>query len=231
MPPKRLPKVFVLRHGETEWSLTGQYTGITELELTPPGVSMVRELGEKAVGPGKLIDPGLISKVFISPRLRARHTFELLFSSSPVKPVLNVEERCHEWTYGEYEGFYAWQAAASRAAKGLPSGEEGWDLWTDGCEGGESPEDVTKRADEVVGLVKKVHRQWYEDPHRKEKDEGGDVLIISHGNFSRCLLARWPGLPLKDGKMFALDPGGVCIGQYDGKLNKRVLGALNVGMI
>lgn len=79
------------------------------------------------------------------------------------------------------------------------------------CKGGESVEEMTARVDEVVKSVKKIHTAWANDPDRKEDDKGGDVLIVSHGHFSRCLLARWLGLPLEKGQLFSLDPGGVSV--------------------
>ncbi|EJU02843.1 phosphoglycerate mutase-like protein [Dacryopinax primogenitus] len=231
MPPKRMPKVYIVRHGETEWSLNGRHTGTTDLPLTANGEATILKLGEKVAGPGKLLDPSLISTTLVSPRLRAQRTFALLFSSSPSKPSATTDQRVREWTYGDYEGFYAWQAAASRAERGIPSGEDGWDIWVDGCEGGESAQEMSDRADEVVRAVKDSHKAWYESPEREEGDVGGDVLIVSHGHFSRCFLTRWLGLPLKAGQLFVLDTGGVCVGQYYHGLDKTSLGAMNLGLI
>jgi sedoheptulose-bisphosphatase len=120
----------------------------------------------------------------VSPRTRAQKTFELLFASSETKPPLVVDERVREWTYGDYEGFYKHEAVASRKAKGLPSGEGGWNIWIDGCEGGESAEDMTARVDTVVLAVREAHRRWCDEPGRQVGDKGGDVLIVSHGHFS-----------------------------------------------
>ncbi|KZO94085.1 phosphoglycerate mutase-like protein [Calocera viscosa TUFC12733] len=231
MAPKRMPKVYLVRHGETEWSINGRHTGTTDLPLTANGESLILKLGEKAAGPGKLIDPNLIGTVMVSPRLRAKRTFELLFSQSPVKLPMTIDERVREWTYGDYEGFYKEEAAASRKARGIPSGEDGWDIWVDGCEGGESAAEMTARADEVVTAVREAHRRWYESPEREDGDKGGDVLIVSHGHFSRCFLARWLALPLPAGALFVLDPGGVCVGQYYHGLEKTALGAMNLGLI
>jgi broad specificity phosphatase PhoE len=81
----------------------------------------------------------------------------------------------------------------------------------DGCEGGESTEEMTSRVDEVVAAVRASHRAWADDPARQKTDIGGDVLIVSHGHFSRCFLARWLELPLPHGQKFVLDPGGVSL--------------------
>lgn len=157
----------------------------------------------------ELIDPTLLASIHVSPRTRAQRTFELLFASTDEKPPLRIDKNVREWTYGDYEGFYKHEAVASREAKGLPSGEGGWDIWVDGCEGGESAEEMTARVDGVVKAVRDTHRKWYEDPARQKDDKGGDVLIVSHGHFSRCFLARWLELPLPNGQKFVLDPGGV----------------------
>jgi sedoheptulose-bisphosphatase len=68
---------------------------------------------------------------------------------------------------------------------------------------------MTARVDQVVNSIKELHSAWANDPSRQENDKGGDVLIVSHGHFSRCLLARWLRLPLEKGQLFSLDPGGV----------------------
>ncbi|KDQ50619.1 hypothetical protein JAAARDRAFT_581190 [Jaapia argillacea MUCL 33604] len=232
MAPKRLPKVYLVRHGETEWTINGRHTGVTDLLLTANGEAIMLKLGSKAVGPGKIIDPNLLSTVLVSPRLRAKRTFELIFSHLSEKPPHIIEEGVREWTYGDYEGFYKHEAAAARKAKGLPSGEGGWDIWVDGCEGGESPEEMTARVDEVIKSIKETHRAWVEHPDRKNGDEGGDVVIISHGHFSRCFLTRWLNLPLTNGRLFVLDPGGVCVMQYyHHDMDKPMLGAMNLGLV
>jgi broad specificity phosphatase PhoE len=79
------------------------------------------------------------------------------------------------------------------AQRGAP-----WDIWTQGCAGGESAEQMCARADDVVRAIRDAHRT-----------SGKDVLLVSHGHFSRVFLARWLGLPLPDGQKFVLDPGGV----------------------
>lgn len=123
--------------GETEWTKSGQYTGITELELTPHGETQVQNSGRVLVGPGKLIDPSRIAHVYVSPRKRAQKTHELLFSS-PLEPAdkVSTTDRLAEWGYGEYEGMVTSQIRALRKEHGLDT-ERPWDIWRDGCEGGE----------------------------------------------------------------------------------------------
>ncbi|KAF8515402.1 phosphoglycerate mutase-like protein [Hysterangium stoloniferum] len=227
MIPKRLPKLFLVRHGETEW----RQTGTSDIPLTANGEAIIQRLGQKAAGPGKLIDPTLLSAAFISPRIRARKTFELLFSSSDVKPVEQIEQGVREWTYGDYEGLLLHEITALRKARGVAKGDADWDIWVEGCEGGESVEDMTARVDVVVQKVKQLHAAWVNDPARKEDDKGGDILIVSHGHFSRCLLSRWLDLPLEKGQLFALDPGGVCVMQYYHNLQHTSIGSMNLGLL
>lgn len=124
--------------GETEWTKSGQYTGITELELTPHGVTQVQNSGRVLVGTGKLIDPSRIAHVYVSPRKRAQKTCELLFSSpsDSTDNKVSTTDRLAEWGYGEYEGMVTSQIRALRKEHGLDT-ERPWDIWRDGCEGGE----------------------------------------------------------------------------------------------
>ncbi|KAA1130793.1 hypothetical protein PGTUg99_019680 [Puccinia graminis f. sp. tritici] len=228
--PKRLPRVYCVRHGPTEWSINGRHTGTTDLPLTEGGEKIVADSSARLVGPNKILDPQLFTKVLISPRQRAKRTFELLFKND--LPAFEIEENVREWTYGDYEGLWKHEVAEIRKQKGLPSGRGGWDIWVDGCEGGESPEEVTARVDCVVKRVKDLHRAWVEDPNRKAEDRGGDVLIVTHGHFSRCFVARWLGLPLPQGSLFTVETGSVTIGQYyGGSLDCPILGGLNIGSV
>jgi broad specificity phosphatase PhoE len=144
----------------------------------------------------------------VSPRTRAQRTFELLFAGVPTadRPKMQIDERVREWTYGDYEGPFPLPPTPTilnpsigklkeevSAQRGAP-----WDIWTQGCAGGESAEQMCVRADDVVRAIRDAHRT-----------SGKDVLLVSHGHFSRVFLARWLGLPLPDGQKFVLDPGGV----------------------
>ncbi|KAF8760709.1 Phosphoglycerate mutase family [Rhizoctonia solani] len=149
------PRVFLIRHGETEWSLNGRHTGRTDIPLTDRGVSQISSRAGKAIGPGKLIDPAHIEYAFISPRQRASKTFELLFA---------------KWDYGEYEGL---KPAEIQEVK------PGFLIWRDGCPSGESPEEITARIDGVIEKVRTVHKKYFEEGIGKR-----DVVIVAHGPFS-----------------------------------------------
>lgn len=127
--------------GETEWTKNGRYTGTTELELTEHGMNQVLASGQIIVGAGRLIDPSKLAHVFISPRRRAVQTFELAFSDTDKQMLrdtkkVSVTDKLAEWDYGLYEGLVTKEIRALRKEHGL-DGDREWDIWRDGCEGGE----------------------------------------------------------------------------------------------
>jgi len=124
------PVVYLARHGETEWSLTGQHTGLTDLPLTERGEQNARALRERLAGLN-------LKKVFTSPLQRATRTCELAGFGA----VAEIDRNLLEWDYGQYEGLTTAQIHAQRPD---------WLLFRDGCPGGESPEQVAARADTMV---------------------------------------------------------------------------------
>jgi broad specificity phosphatase PhoE len=127
-------KVYLLRHGETEWSLNGQHTGVTDIPLTENGRTVAR-----------LLQPVLAEETFTlvltSPLQRARETCEL----AGLGKQATIESDLIEWNYGEYEGLKTEQIRLTRP---------GWSVFRDGCPGGESPEQVAARADRVLTKVR-----------------------------------------------------------------------------
>jgi broad specificity phosphatase PhoE len=132
-----LPVVYLARHGETAWSLSGQHTGLTDLPLTERGERNARGLGERLKGLS-------FAKVFTSPLQRARRTCELAGFGAAAK----VDRDLLEWNYGEYEGRRTAEIHAERPD---------WQLFRDGCPEGESPNQVGARADRVVARLRAVH--------------------------------------------------------------------------
>ncbi|GAA93590.1 uncharacterized protein L969DRAFT_18704 [Mixia osmundae IAM 14324] len=227
----RLPRVYVVRHGETEWSLSGQHTGTSDIPLTANGEKTVRELGKQIAGPGKLLCPQTISHVYLSPRKRAQRTFELLFESlneddhKYMCRHLQTTDDVREWDYGAYEGLTSEEIREKH--------DPDWDIWTKGCPDGESPDKMQERVDKVVHTVAKVHEEhWQKVKSGQRGDaggEGGDVLIVTHGHFSKTFLTRWCKLPLKDGRIFVVDAGGVSVGGYQHHdLKEQSLLAMNL---
>ena len=134
------PRVYLYRHGETAWTLSGQHTGTTDLALTDNGAKQVLASGKHLVGPGKLIDPAKLAHVFVSPRKRAGQTFQLAFEdlkkSLEDAGKVSVTADLAEWDYGDYEGMMGSEVRELRRSRGLDRERE-WDIWRDGCEGGE----------------------------------------------------------------------------------------------
>src|SRR3989441_8492770 len=166
---RTFPVVYLARHGETAWTVTGQHTGLTDLPLTEHGECNARKLGER-------LNAMTFAAVLTSPLRRAMRTCEL----AGFGPVAEIDPDLVEWDYGEYEG--------RRTADILAERPE-WQLFRDGCPGGESPEHVATRADRVVHRVRRV---------------AGDVLLFSSGHFLRVLAARWIGMEAIVGGSFML---------------------------
>jgi probable phosphoglycerate mutase len=169
-----LPRVTLVRHGETEWSLSGRHTGRTDIDLTPHGVEQARGLAPRL----KNLKPG---HVWTSPLLRARRTCELAGLGAQAKP----EPDLMEWHYGDYEGLLIGEIRAKHA---------GWDIFKNGCPGGESTVEMQARVDRLVGKLKAL----------KE-----DAVVFSHGHLLRALAVRWLGLPLSYGGRLYLSPASV----------------------
>jgi probable phosphoglycerate mutase len=129
-----LPFIYLARHGETAWSVSGQHTGTTDLALTPNGETNARRLGQRLAGL-------TFARVYTSPLQRARQTCELSgFAAGAV-----VDADLVEWNYGQYEGLRTTEIHARNPD---------WFLFRDGCPGGESPHDVGARADRVIARIR-----------------------------------------------------------------------------
>ncbi|KAK4147462.1 Sedoheptulose 1,7-bisphosphatase-like protein [Dichotomopilus funicola] len=120
------PYVFLMRHGETEWSKAGRQTGNSDISLTPEGAAQVIATSKVLIGPGKLLDPSRLTHVFVSPR-RGR---------GEEGGSVTYTEDLTEWDYGQYEGLTGAEVRRLRREKGLDRERE-WDILRDGCEGGE----------------------------------------------------------------------------------------------
>jgi len=183
-----LPVIYLARHGETAWSLTGQHTGLTDLPLTENGERNARALCERLAGLN-------FAKVFTSPLQRARRTCELAGFGGAAE----IDRNLVEWDYGQYEGLTSAQIHAQRTD---------WQLFRDGCPGGESPEQVAARADAVVERVRAT---------------GTDVLLFSSGHFLRVLAARWLAMEVAAGTHFVLNTASVSAVGYENKLTGPVI--------
>jgi broad specificity phosphatase PhoE len=186
---KQLPIVYLARHGETAWTVTGQHTGRTDLPLTEHGECNARRLTERLKGL-------TFAKVFTSPLQRAVQTCALAGFGA----VAKVDRDLVEWDYGDYEGL---TTAEIRTL--CPN----WQLFRDGCPGGESPKQAAARADSVVNRVRAVR---------------GDVLLFSSGHFIRVLAARWIGIePGVSARSFMLSTASLSALGYEQEPSRPVI--------
>lgn len=176
----RAQRVVVVRHGETTWSASGQHTSRTDLPLTPAGRASAAALRD-------VLAARPFARVFTSPLQRARVTCELV----GLGEVAEVRSELREWDYGDYEGL-----TTAEIRRSVP----GWDLWTDGAPGGETPDQVGARVDALIREVCAVD---------------GDVALFSHGHLSRVLAARWVELPVSTGRSLMLSTGAFGVLSWD----------------
>jgi len=173
-----LPTVYLARHGETEWSGAGRHTGRTDIPLTPKGEADAGRIGTRLAGISFV-------HVFSSPLRRASRTAELA-GFAP-----QIDSDLMEWNYGEYEGLKTAEIRSRRPD---------WDLFRDGCPGGESVGQISDRVDRAVSRLKALT---------------GSVLVFAHGHVLRVLAARWVGQPATFGRALYLSTGCVCILGFD----------------
>jgi probable phosphoglycerate mutase len=186
--PVTLPTIYLARHGETAWSVSGQHTGLTDLPLTGRGERNARSLGRRLEGLK-------FAMVFTSPLQRAARTCEL----AGFAPGAETDRDLVEWNYGRYEG---------RTSAEIETERSGWQLFRDGCPGGESPPQVAARADRVVSRVRAIL---------------GDVLIFSSGHFLRVFAARWLGIEPAAGRYFSLSTASLSALGYEHNLSEPVI--------
>ncbi|KAI3406324.2 hypothetical protein KGF56_000805 [Candida oxycetoniae] len=205
-------RVIFVRHGQTEWSKSGQYTSTTNLDLTPFGVKQMRATGKSLIGhdPLNMINPKNITHVFTSPRSRAILTTQALLEhihQELTAPVL-LDDDLAEWRYGEYEGMKTDEIRKSRKDRGIDAPDHRWTIWEDGCEGGEDYKDVTKRLDRFISRILEIHGKYLKE------SEPSDILVVAHGHILRCLVARWVHRELNKDPQLILDAGGVGVLSY-----------------
>jgi len=204
-------ELWLIRHGETEWSAENRHTSRTDLPLTALG-------RERAVELGKFLAGTKFQAVLRSPMLRAKETCEI----AGYGDVAVVDEGLREWDYGVYEG---------RTTQEIQAEIPGWSVWKDPIIGGESVEQVGARADGVIAraLVYAVGGPTSQnrDPHPSqqavwgprdmghppppETDEASRVALFAHAHILRILAARWIGLGPRDGSLFVLSTGSVSV--------------------
>lgn len=191
------PRIWLVRHGQTEWAMLGRHTGRTDVPLTDTGRDQAVALGTRLAAHDA--DPGgrPFGLVLTSPRTRARETAELAgFGAAPAGfgREAEVEPDLAEWDYGALEGL-----TTPQIQRDYPD----WTIWTGPWPMGETVTEVGDRADRVLARI------------REASASGGDVLVFSHGHLLRVLAARWLGLEPAFGRLFGLSTGTISVLGWD----------------
>ncbi|MDQ1743051.1 MAG: hypothetical protein QOE23_1390 [Pseudonocardiales bacterium] len=187
--PNTEPALVLIRHGETEWSRSGQHTGRTDIALTELGERQARAAGPLIRGVLGGTEPAL---VLSSPRQRARRTAELAGFA-----IDDTADDAAEWDYGELEGL-----TSSQIRQRWPD----WSIWSGSVPGGEDAAAVTARFDRLLATI---------GTRLAAGGRSGPALVFSHGHAIRCLAARWLGDPVTAGQQFWLGTGAVCSLGYE----------------
>jgi probable phosphoglycerate mutase len=169
-------RLYLIRHGETEWSISRQHTSRTDIPLTGRGEQDPRQLGEWLHGVR-------FSRLFTSPRQRAQRSCALLRLSL----VAEMEPDLAEWDYGAFEGLNSVD---------IRKAQPNWNLFRDGCPGGETPAHISDRADRLIARLRLLD---------------GNVALVSHGHFGRVMGVRWIGLPVIAAQHFQLSTASFSI--------------------
>ena len=168
--------IYLIRHGQTTWSISGQHTGITDLSLSQAGEDEALSLVPRLQG----LD---FAHVLVSPRQRARQTCAL----AGLGTTATTEPDLAEWDYGRYEG---------RRTDDIHKENPDWNIWRDGCPGGDSPITVSARADRLLARIETMQ---------------GPVALFSHGQFGIVLAMRWIGLTVREGRHFTLQTASLSL--------------------
>ncbi len=176
-------ELWLVRHGETEWSLSGAHTSRTDIPLTDHGRERAKVLGEYLKGTA-------FDAVLTSPMQRARETCAIAgYGEQAV-----VDDGLREWDYGVYEG---------KTTKEIRAAEPGWSVWQDPIREGETAEQVGDRADGVIARALGAAAT--------AETTNGRVALFAHAHILRILAARWIGLGARDGRLLALGTGSLSV--------------------
>ena len=179
MIPDTQLRLFLVRHGETEWTISGRHTGQTDVPLTKHGETSALKLGLCL----RIVE---FSRVFTSPLQRARKTCEL----AGLEPAAEIDPDLTEWNYGDYEG-----QGSAEIRKNRPA----WNVFTDGCPNGETPAQISDRADRLINRLRTL---------------AGNVALFSSGQFGSVLAARWIGLGITAGQHLPLNTASLSVLGY-----------------
>jgi broad specificity phosphatase PhoE len=188
-----VPQVHLVRHGATEWSVAGKHTGRTDIPLSASGRAQAEALRTR-------LHALKVENVFSSPLVRARETAALAGFASEAETDADLLE----WDYGTFEG---------RRTSEIRAEQPGWDLFEQGCPGGEGVDAVAARADRFIARIRKLD---------------GNVLLFAHRDILRVIAARWVSWPGVEARRLYLEPASLSILGYDhGSLDEPILRVLN----
>jgi broad specificity phosphatase PhoE len=173
-------RLYLIRHGETEWSLSGRHTGRTDIALTANGVDEARKLGKHLQGIP-------FAHVLTSPLKRALQTCRL----AGLANVPEIEPDLAEWDYGDYEG---------RRSADIRKERPDWNVFRDGCPGGETPAQIAVRADRLIARLRELD---------------GNIALFSHGQIGSAIATRWIGLAVVEAQHFELSTASLSILSLD----------------
>ena len=174
-------QLWLIRHGETEWSLSGAHTGRTDIPLTEHGRQRAEELR-------KFLKPTSFTAVYTSPMQRAQETCRLAGLGS----FAEIDDNLQEWNYGIYEG---------QTTKQIRIQQPNWSVWKDPIIDGETVQQVGERADKVIARTLEAG----------EKHKGANIALFAHAHILRILAARWITLAADGGRLLALGTGSVSV--------------------
>jgi broad specificity phosphatase PhoE len=191
--PSNLPRLVLARHGDTDWTDSRRKTGRTDLPLNGRGERRARLLGER-------LQQFTFAHVLTSPLQRASRTCALAGFGN----VAELQSDLVEWDYGRFEG---------KTTADIQQDRPDWELFRDGCPGGESALDVAQRADRFIARVYDSH---------------GDVLAFSSGHIIRMIAARWLRLPPCAGRIFYCEPASFSVLEFEhDNKNEPIIGLWN----
>ena len=186
---EHLPRIYLARHGETPWTVTHQHTGRTDIPLIPKGEADALKIGRR-------LENISFAKVYSSPLQRALKTCQ---SSQALKMPSKLIPTSWNGITGNMKG---------STTKEIRAKNPDWDIFKDGCPGGESPEQIGARADHAIGRLRSI---------------SGNVLVFSHAHFLRVLATRWLGLAVKEARCFLLGTSSLSILGYEHNQNESVI--------
>ncbi|ODV58400.1 sedoheptulose-bisphosphatase [Ascoidea rubescens DSM 1968] len=211
MPSTPTPRVIFIRHGQTAWSKSGQYTSFTDLSLTDYGVKQMKATGKAVVN--TIILPENVTKIICSPRKRAKESIDIIMDyiseSEKSHIVFEVNENIREWEYGDYEGLLTKEIIQLRKSRGLDDGGKTiWNIWEHGCENGESAIEVETRLKNLAQEIREIHAIAF-----KEK-KPCDIIVVAHGHILRSFTNVWLGKPINRNPQYILNSGGIGVLSY-----------------